>query len=46
MFEFEWDEAKARSDLAKHGVSFEAARLVFEDVFAVERIDLADDQAM
>jgi uncharacterized protein len=37
--EFEWDEAKARSNLLKHGVSFEAARLVFDDLFAIERLD-------
>ncbi|MGO9257693.1 MAG: BrnT family toxin [Bryobacteraceae bacterium] len=30
----EWDAAKAQSNLAKHGVSFEAARGVFDDVFA------------
>jgi uncharacterized protein len=38
--EFEWDAAKAQNNLAKHGVSFEAARRVFEDVFAFERYDL------
>ena len=32
--EFEWNAAKAQSNLAKHGVSFEAARCVFDDVFA------------
>jgi uncharacterized DUF497 family protein len=37
--EFEWDAAKAASNLAKHGVSFEAARRVFDDVFADERYD-------
>jgi uncharacterized protein len=39
MNEFEWDEGKARANLAKHGVSFEAARLVFDDLFAIERVD-------
>ena len=39
MDEFEWDEVKARRNLAKHGVSFEAARLVFDDLFAIERLD-------
>jgi uncharacterized DUF497 family protein len=34
--EFEWDDAKAQSNLKKHVVGFEAARLVFEDVFALE----------
>ena len=37
--EFEWDAAKAESNLVKHGVSFEAARCVFDDVFAFERSD-------
>jgi uncharacterized DUF497 family protein len=37
--EFEWDAAKAERNLAKHGVSFEAARYVFDDVFACERCD-------
>jgi uncharacterized protein len=32
---FEWDDAKAASNLAKHGVSFEEARTVFEDAFAI-----------
>jgi uncharacterized DUF497 family protein len=37
--EFEWDEAKAASNYAKHGISFEHARLVFKDVFDVEGVD-------
>jgi uncharacterized protein len=28
---FEWDAAKARADIRKHGVSFEEARTVFGD---------------
>jgi uncharacterized protein len=36
---FEWDGAKAKSNYAKHGVSFEFARGVFKDAFAIERID-------
>ena len=28
---FEWDEGKAKSNLAKHGVSFEEASTVFGD---------------
>jgi uncharacterized DUF497 family protein len=32
---FLWDEAKSQSNLAKHKVSFETARLVFEDPFAI-----------
>lgn len=36
---FEWDDAKAAANLAKHGVSFEAATRVFDDLCAVERSD-------
>jgi uncharacterized protein len=43
MEEFEWDRAKARSNLTKHGVSFEAARQVFDDVFALEQFDYVGD---
>jgi hypothetical protein len=31
MFVFEWDENKAKSNLKKHGVSFEEAQSVFFD---------------
>ena len=37
--EFEWDDAKARSNLRDHGVSFEYATLIFEDAARVERPD-------
>jgi len=30
---FEWDEKKNQSNRAKHGLSFETARLVFDDPF-------------
>ena len=36
---FQWDDTKAARNYAKHGVTFEAARGVFEDVFAIEQID-------
>jgi uncharacterized protein len=39
--DFEWDEAKAADNFAKHGVSFEQAREAFDDAFA---IDLMDDR--
>ena len=32
---FEWDAAKAVKNLQKHGVSFEEAGTVFEDVLSV-----------
>ena len=42
--EFEWDVAKAESNLAKHGVSFSAATYVFDDIFALERLDFDSQQ--
>ena len=39
MLSFEWDNEKADENYANHGVSFGFAKLVFEDPFAVERID-------
>jgi uncharacterized protein len=41
--DFEWDEAKAVENYAKHGVSFEGARTVFKDAFAVEELDDRED---
>lgn len=35
LLEFEWDPKKASSNLRKHGVSFEEAASVFNDVLAV-----------
>jgi len=32
---FEWDEAKAQANLAKHGVDFAEARTVFNDPLAM-----------
>ncbi len=39
MIEFEWDEAKARVNRRKHGVSFEEARSVFYDDYARQFFD-------
>jgi uncharacterized DUF497 family protein len=36
---FQWDDRKAASNIADHGVSFDAARDVFKDPFAVEQLD-------
>jgi uncharacterized protein len=36
---FQWDDTKAVANHAKHGVTFEAARDVFKDPFAIEQID-------
>jgi len=39
MIKFDWDPAKAASNLRKHGVSFEEAQSVFYDEFAVQFYD-------
>ena len=36
MLFFEWDDAKAVSNLAKHGISFADARDVFNDPLALD----------
>ncbi|MDP8995961.1 MAG: BrnT family toxin [Pseudomonadota bacterium] len=41
--EFQWDDTKAAQNFAKHGVSFDAAKRVFEDPFAVEYSDDRED---
>ena len=43
--EFEWDDEKATSNLRKHGLSFEAARLVFLDAFALLDLDESQDHS-
>jgi uncharacterized DUF497 family protein len=40
--EFEWDEEKARTNLAKHGVSFLTAAEIFANEI-LERIDDRED---
>jgi uncharacterized DUF497 family protein len=37
--EFEWHDAKAEANFEAHGVSFDLAKTVFKDAFAVERLD-------
>ncbi len=39
MVVFEWDENKAKSNLRKHGVTFEEAQSVFYDEFATQFYD-------
>ncbi len=41
--EFAWDDEKAARNLALRGVTFDAARLAFHDLFAVEREDIRQD---
>ncbi len=36
---FEWDDAKDRSNLKKHGINFETAQLVFDDPHALSDQD-------
>jgi hypothetical protein len=36
---FEWSDAKARANLIDHKVSFEVAKLVFDDSRSLEEID-------
>lgn len=36
---FEWDNAKAIANLEKHAISFEQAKGVFRDPFAIEFMD-------
>ena len=37
--EFDWDPAKAASNIAKHSVSFDLAMLVFHDPLALSELD-------
>jgi len=39
MISFEWDAAKAEANVKKHGVTFEEARSVFYDEFALQFFD-------
>lgn len=45
MIEFEWDTSKAASNLKKHGISFEEAKSVFYDEFAVQFYDERHSEA-
>ena len=38
--QFEWDDRKAARNVKEHRVTFEAARLAFEDPRAIDRLDL------
>jgi len=42
---FEWDNAKAAHNWRNHAISFEMAREVFKDIFALEWVDDAQDAA-
>lgn len=36
---FEWDDKKATSNLEKHGVGFDEAKTLFDDLFSIELFD-------
>jgi uncharacterized protein len=44
--DFEWDDTKARTNLSKHGVSFDEAKTVFTDPLYVDFYapDHSDDE--
>jgi len=42
---FEWDEEKAAANLAKHSVSFEEAKTIFDDPLYVDFYDPDHSQA-
>ena len=37
--QFEWDKEKSKTNLKKHGVSFEEASTVFDDLFNIDLYD-------
>ena len=39
----QWDDAKAIENVARHGVTFEAAREAFKDPFALDWLDESED---
>ncbi|WP_250655126.1 BrnT family toxin [Alkalimarinus coralli] len=39
MIKFEWDEAKAKFNIKKHGINFEEAKSVFFDEYAIQFYD-------
>ena len=41
--DYEWDDAKAAGNRRKHHVSFETARMVFDDAMALDQPDLSED---
>ncbi|WP_019677209.1 BrnT family toxin [Arsukibacterium perlucidum] len=45
MIKFEWNIAKASSNLKKHGVSFSEAQSVFYDEFALQFFDAESSEA-
>lgn len=44
MIKFEWDPAKAEFNIKKHGVTFEEAKSVFYDDYALQFFDESHSQ--
>ena len=40
---FQWDDRKAASNVVDHNITFDAARLVFGDPFALDWLDESED---
>ncbi len=40
---FQWSDHKAASNIVDHGVTFDAARAVFKDPFALDWLDESED---
>jgi uncharacterized protein len=40
---FQWNDAKAARNVADHGVTFESARSVFKDPFALDWLDESEN---
>ena len=43
MIKFEWDSGKEKGNIKKHGVSFDEAKSVFYDAFAILYEDSVPD---
>jgi len=41
--QFQWDDRKAASNIVEHNVTFDAARDVFKDPFALDWLDESED---
>ena len=42
--DFQWDDAKAARNYAKHSITFEAARSVFDDPYVLDWVDDGQDE--
>jgi hypothetical protein len=43
MVDWTWDKNKSRNNLAKHGIDFELAQLMFDDPMAATRFEMSYD---